>query len=49
MTLYGGKLTTHRVFAEDVLDALHELGANAGGPWTKDVPLHGGSLPAMRC
>jgi glycerol-3-phosphate dehydrogenase len=44
VTLYGGKLTTHRVFAEDVLDALHELGANAGGPWTKDVPLHGGSL-----
>jgi glycerol-3-phosphate dehydrogenase len=44
VTLYGGKLTTHRVFAEDVLDALKELGAKAGGPWTKDVPLHGGSL-----
>lgn len=44
VTLYGGKLTTHRVFAEDVLNALQELGAIAGGPWTKDVPLHGGSL-----
>jgi len=44
VTLYGGKLTTHRVFAEDVLDALRALGAGAGGPWTKDVPLHGGSL-----
>jgi glycerol-3-phosphate dehydrogenase len=44
VTLYGGKLTTHRAFAEDVLDALKELGAKAGGPWTKDVPLHGGSL-----
>ncbi|MGC2410254.1 MAG: glycerol-3-phosphate dehydrogenase [Methyloceanibacter sp.] len=44
VTLYGGKLTTHRAFAEDVLDALRELGANAGGPWTRDIPLHGGSL-----
>ena len=44
VTLYGGKLTTHRVFAEDVVDALKELGANAGGPWTRDVQLHGGSL-----
>lgn len=44
VTLYGGKLTTHRVFAEDVLDALRELGADMGGPWTRDVPLYGGSL-----
>ena len=44
VTLYGGKLTTHRAFAEAVLDALQELGASIGGPWTKDVPLHGGSL-----
>jgi glycerol-3-phosphate dehydrogenase len=44
VTLYGGKLTTHRAFAEDVLDALKELGAEVGGPWTKDAPLYGGSL-----
>ena len=44
VSLYGGKLTTHRAFAEDVLDALRELGASIGGPWTEDVPLHGGSL-----
>lgn len=44
VTLYGGKLTTHRAFAEDILDALRELGANAGGPWTRDIPLHGGGL-----
>ncbi len=44
VTLYGGKLTTHRAFAEDVLDALRQMGASIGGPWTKDVPLYGGSL-----
>jgi glycerol-3-phosphate dehydrogenase len=44
VTLYGGKLTTHRALAEDVLATLRELGAQAGGPWTSDVPLHGGSL-----
>jgi glycerol-3-phosphate dehydrogenase len=42
VTLYGGKLTTHRAFAEDVLETLQELGAKMGGPWTKDVPLYGG-------
>ena len=44
VTLYGGKLTTHRALAEEVLAALRGLGAQCGGPWTKDVPLHGGSL-----
>jgi glycerol-3-phosphate dehydrogenase len=42
VTLYGGKLTTHRAFAEDVLDTLRDLGAKMGVPWTKDVPLYGG-------
>jgi glycerol-3-phosphate dehydrogenase len=44
VTLYGGKLTTHRALAEDVLETLQELGARMGGPWTKDVPLYGGHL-----
>jgi glycerol-3-phosphate dehydrogenase len=44
VTLYGGKLTTHRVLAEEVLEALGRLGAHTGPPWTKDVPLHGGTL-----
>ena len=48
VTLYGGKLTTHRAFAEDVLEALVRLGADAGGAWTKDVPLHGGRLSSSR-
>ncbi len=44
VTLYGGKLTTHRALAEQVLDALGRLGAPIGGAWTKDVPLYGGTL-----
>ena len=43
VTLYGGKLTTHRALAEEVLETLLRLGAAAGGAWTKDVPLHGGN------
>lgn len=45
VTLYGGKLTTQRSFAEDILELLQDLGASIRGPWTKDIPLHGGSLP----
>ncbi len=44
VTLYGGKLTTHRAFAEEVLDELQKLGVTTGGPWTKNVPLWGGTL-----
>ena len=44
VTLYGGKLTTHRLLAEEVLDRLAGLGAKIGGPWTKGVALFGGSL-----
>ncbi len=44
MTLYGGKLTTHRALAEDVLDRLASLGAKVGSPWTKGVTLYGGTL-----
>jgi glycerol-3-phosphate dehydrogenase len=45
VTLYGGKLTTHRALAEDVLDELRKLGAAAGDAWTRNVPLYGGRLP----
>jgi glycerol-3-phosphate dehydrogenase len=44
VTLYGGKLTTHRILAEEVLETLKRLGAAMGGAWTKNVPLYGGSL-----
>jgi glycerol-3-phosphate dehydrogenase len=45
VTIYGGKLTTHRALAEDVLDALRGLGLQTGPAWTKNVPLHGGGMP----
>jgi glycerol-3-phosphate dehydrogenase len=48
VTLYGGKLTTHRALAEEVLETLRTLGAAAGGAWTKDVRLHGGTLSRPR-
>ena len=44
VTLYGGKLTTHRALAEEVLEALRKLGAEMAAPWTSDVPLYGGAL-----
>jgi glycerol-3-phosphate dehydrogenase len=43
VTLYGGKLTTHRALAEEVMDELRKLGASAGDAWTKSVPLYGGT------
>jgi glycerol-3-phosphate dehydrogenase len=49
ITIYGGKLTTHRALAEDVLFMLSTFGLEMSGPWTKDVPLYGGSIgrPAL--
>ncbi len=44
VTLYGGKHTTHRALADEVLDALRNLGAETRGAWTRDVSLYGGSL-----
>lgn len=44
VTLYGGKLTTHRALAEEVLDELRSLGAESGGAWTREAPLYGGTL-----
>jgi glycerol-3-phosphate dehydrogenase len=44
VTLYGGKLTTHRALAEEVVDELRALGASAGDAWTKNVPVYGGTL-----
>lgn len=44
LTIYGGKLTTHRALAEDVLANLETLGLSMSGSWTKNVPLYGGKL-----
>jgi len=45
VTISGGKLTTHRALAEDVLTMLNTFGLEMSGPWTKDVPIYGGGLP----
>lgn len=44
VTLYGGKLTTHRVLAEETMDALKRLSVRIGSPWTGRSRLFGGVL-----
>ncbi len=48
VTIYGGKLTTHRSLAEDVIKELAKCGAQAGGSWTASAPLHGGTWSRSR-
>jgi glycerol-3-phosphate dehydrogenase len=45
LTIYGGKLTTHRALAEDALLMLGPFGLETSGAWTKTVPLYGGGMP----
>jgi len=44
ITIYGGKLTTHRKLAEKVMEELAKTGASIGKSWTATSPLHGGLL-----
>ncbi len=44
ITVYGGKLTTHRKLGENVLLKLAKCGASFGPPWTNTKPLYGGGL-----
>ena len=44
ITIYGGKLTTHRVLAERVMDRIAALGRALPGAWTRERPLPGGEL-----
>jgi glycerol-3-phosphate dehydrogenase len=43
LTIYGGKITTYRRLAEEVLDRLSHYLADAP-PWTGQVPLPGGDF-----
>ena len=45
LSIFGGKLTTYRRLAEQVLHRLHRIFPGAGGPWTASAPLPGGDLP----
>jgi glycerol-3-phosphate dehydrogenase len=44
LTVFGGKLTTHRILAERALDELRPLLPRLPSPWTASAPLHGGGL-----
>ena len=44
LSLVGGKLTTHRATAEQVLSRLQSVGLEMGRAWTKGVPQYGGTL-----
>ncbi|WP_341679050.1 glycerol-3-phosphate dehydrogenase [Niveibacterium sp. SC-1] len=44
VSIYGGKITTYRRLAEDVLKGLMPLLAREGSPWTADSSLPGGDM-----
>jgi len=44
ITIYGGKLTTHRKLGELVMDRLKGEGLKMPAPWTDREPVHGGAL-----
>jgi glycerol-3-phosphate dehydrogenase len=45
LSVYGGKLTTYRKLAEDVVERLAPALGCAAGPWTAGTVLPGGDLP----
>jgi glycerol-3-phosphate dehydrogenase len=44
LSVYGGKLTTYRKLAEDVVDSLCPVLGSSAVAWTKHVPLPGGDM-----
>lgn len=44
VTIYGGKLTTHRKLGEHVMETLAQAGVALGPSWTEGAPLHGGQM-----
>ncbi|MDJ0920040.1 MAG: glycerol-3-phosphate dehydrogenase [Henriciella sp.] len=45
LSVIGGKITTYRKLAEDVMKQLAETFPNMTGPWTAERPLPGGDIP----
>lgn len=44
ISVYGGKVTTYRVLAEDVVNKLRPYFVNMAGPWTRSAVLPGGDF-----
>jgi len=47
LSIYGGKVTTYRTLAEDVMRALAPTFPTMGAPWTKLAPLPGGNYSKL--
>lgn len=45
ITIIGGKLTTHRILAEEVIDHLNRYFPQMKQAWTSALPLPGGDIP----
>lgn len=45
LTIVGGKLTTHRIVAEEVLTLLKSYFSSMQSAWTETAPLPGGDFP----
>ena len=45
LSVYGGKITTYRRLAQDVIDTLAPSLGNHAGHWTAAAPLPGGDMP----
>ena len=48
LSIFGGKITTYRRLAEEVLERLSPWLAGAGAPWTRDAHLPGGDFPVAQ-
>lgn len=46
LSIFGGKITTYRMLAEDALEKIAAWTPGASGPWTAEAPLPGGNFPA---
>ncbi len=45
VSIFGGKITTYRYLAEQVMEKLTPYFSAIGKPWTARVPLPGGNIP----
>ncbi len=45
INIYGGKITTYRKLAEDVLGKINQFIPHSNSSWTADEPLPGGDFP----